>query len=232
MSSQLSLRSLKGNSLSSLVLTTRWERICLTGVSQPSPRKPTTWWSWFVMSLKLSTIHPTNGTLCDECAAGPKSTDHTLTFFDHFVRMYIDKWVRHLTLCLDNVRICKNQYLVAWAMELVEKKRFDSVRFIYLTVGHTKFAPDQLFSSIAKTFYNSDVLFIEMLHHITQEYATSLVFTSRLMQHWKTALEQKYTAIPGITEMHDISVSKLRLGKTTVTQRRVCCNGEYTALRK
>jgi len=52
------------------------------------------------------------------------------------------------------------------------------------------------------------------------------------MQHWKTALEQKYTAIPGITEMHDISVSKLRLGKTTVTQRRVCCNGEYTALRK
>jgi len=31
---------------------------------------------------------------------------------------------RHLTLCLDNARICKNQYLVAWAMELVEKKRF------------------------------------------------------------------------------------------------------------
>ena len=103
---------------------------------------------------------------------------------------------------------------------------------IYLTVGHTKFAPDQLFSSIAKTFYNSDVLSIEMLHQITQQYATSLVFTSRLMQHCKTALEQKYTAILEITEMHDISVSKLRLGKTTVTQRRVCCNGEYIALRK
>ena len=29
--------------------------------------------------------------LCDECAAGPKSTDHTLSFLDHFIRMYIEK---------------------------------------------------------------------------------------------------------------------------------------------
>lgn len=65
--------------------------------------------------------------LCGECAAGSKSTDHTLAFFHHFIQMYIDKWVRHITLCLDNTRICKNQYLVAWAVELLEKKRFDSV---------------------------------------------------------------------------------------------------------
>jgi len=71
--------------------------------------------------------------LCDECAAWPKSTDHTLTFFDHFVRMYIDKWVRHLTLCLDNARICKNQYLVAWAMELVEKE----VRLSSIYLSHS-----------------------------------------------------------------------------------------------
>ena len=48
-------------------------------------------------------------------------------------------------------------------------------------------------------------------------------------KYWKAALEQKYTAIPGITEMHDIVVSKLRLGKTTVTHGRVCFNGGYTA---
>ena len=104
--------------------------------------------------------------LCDEIAAGSKSTDHTLTFFDHYIRTHIDEWVRHLTLCLDNARICKNQYLVGWAVELVEKNRFDSIRFFYLTVGHTKFAPDKLFSCIAKTFYNSDVYCIEMLGHI------------------------------------------------------------------
>ena len=164
--------------------------------------------------------------LCDERAAGPKSTDHTLTFLDHFIELYIDKWVRHLTLCLDNARICKNQYLVAWTMELVESKRFDTVRFVYLTVGHTKFAPDNLFASIAKTFYNSDVFCIEMLDHIVQQYATSLMFTPRLMKHWKKSLEQKYSTIPGITEMRDILVKS---GK--VYQRRVCFNGEYTPLR-
>lgn len=54
-----------------------------------------------------------------------------------------------------------------------------------------------------------------MLHSIAQQYATSLVFTSRLMQHWKAALEQKYSAVPGITDMHDIMVSK-KSGKVNV----------------
>ena len=93
--------------------------------------------------------------LASAVVAGPKSTGHTLTFFDHFVKLYIDDWVCRLTLCLDNARICKNQYLVAWGIELVLCGRFDEVRFIYLTVGHTKFAPDRLFLSIAKTFYKS-----------------------------------------------------------------------------
>ena len=167
--------------------------------------------------------------LCTELAAGPKSTDHTLTFLEHFVTMNIDKWVRHITLCLDNARICKNQYLVAWAHELVEKKRFDTVRFIYLTVGHTKFAPDKLFSSIAKTFYNSNVFCIEMLDHIVQQYATSYVFTSRLMQHWKTALEQKYSAISGITEMHNVLVVR-KHGKVVLQDRKLCFGGEYSVL--
>ena len=123
--------------------------------------------------------------ICDETAAGAKSTDHTLTFLDHFVKMYIDDWVHRLTLCLDNARIFKKQYLVAWGIELVLSGRFDEVRFMYLTVGHTKFAPDKLFSSIAKTFYNSDVFCIEMLNQISESYATSHVFTSRLMLHWR-----------------------------------------------
>ena len=43
--------------------------------------------------------------LCDEVAAGSKSTHHTLTFFDHYIRMYVDEWVQHLTLCLDNASL-------------------------------------------------------------------------------------------------------------------------------
>ena len=145
-------------------------------------------------------------------------------YIDHFIELHIDKWVRHLTLCIDNARICKNQYPVAWTMELVESKRFDTVRFVHLTVGHTKFAPDNLFASIAKTFYNSDVFCIKMLDHIIQQYATSLILHTQADEALeKKSLEQKYSTIPGITEMLDILV---KLGK--VYQRRVCFNGEYT----
>jgi len=86
--------------------------------------------------------------ICDERAAGSKSTDHTITFIDYYVSVCIPSWVRKITLCLDNARICKNQYLVVWATELVKKGRFSSVRFIYTTVGHTKFDPDNCFQGL------------------------------------------------------------------------------------
>ena len=54
---------------------------------------------------------------------------------------------------------------------MVQQKKFDTVCFIYLTVDHTKFSPDRLLSSVAKTFYKSDVFFIEMLFSIVQQYA-------------------------------------------------------------
>lgn len=54
----------------------------------------------------------------------------------------------------------------------------------------------------------SDVLCIEMLDQIVQQYATSHVFTSRLMLHWRTALESKYLSVSGISDMHDILLSK------------------------
>lgn len=71
------------------------------------------------------------------------------------------------------------------------------------------------FLPLLKPFYSCDVFCIEMLDQIVQQYATSHVFTSQLMQQWKTALEQKYSAIPGITEMHDILIVR-KVDKITV----------------
>jgi len=102
---------------------------------------------------------------------------------------------------------------------MVEKKKSETVCFIYLTVGHTKFAPDRLFSSIAKTFYNSDIFCIEMLNNIVQQYATSHVFISSQIKQWRASLEQKYSGIQGISEMHDICISK-NSGKFTVSHRK------------
>ena len=165
--------------------------------------------------------------LCDEVAAGSKSTDHIISFFQHFIQMHIDDWVRHICFCLDNAKVYKNQYLVAWAFEMmVQQKKFDTVHFIYLTVGHAKFSPDRLFSSIAKTFYISDVFCIEMLDSIVQQYVTTHVFTSSHIKQWRASLQQNYSGIQGISEMHDIYISE-KSGKVTVSHRKLCFRGEY-----
>lgn len=93
---------------------------------------------------------------------------------------HIDSWVRNITFCLDNARVCKNKYMLAWANELVDQGRFESVRFFYLEVGHTKFEPDRLFASIAKTFYKRDVFCIEMLQAIAELYSTSYVCSGQV----------------------------------------------------
>lgn len=42
-----------------------------------------------------------------------------------------------------------------------------------MEVGHTKFKPDKLFASIAKTFYDRDVFCIEMLQAICELYSVT-----------------------------------------------------------
>lgn len=99
---------------------------------------------------------------------------------------------------------------MAWATELVKKGRFSSVRFVYLTVGHTKFDPDKLFSKIAHTFYKLDVFSIEMLHAIAVQHSTSLpdyYDNGRI-------LEKRYSAIPRAKKWFMMEVTSLFAMKT------------------
>ena len=169
--------------------------------------------------------------LCDELAAGSKNSDHTISFFQHFTDTHIDSWVRNITFCLDNARVCKNKYLLAWANELVEQGRFESVRFFYLVVGHTKFEPDILFASVAKTFYKRDVFCIEMLQAIAEQYSTSYLFGADQIQQWQSVLEEKYLPLPGITKLHvhDFFTSIIS-GCTTLRCKDNCYNGSLATI--
>lgn len=160
--------------------------------------------------------------ICDELAAGSKSTDHTISFFQHFIDTYIPNWVQKLTICLDNARICKNRYLLGWASEVVESGRFQSIRFFYMTPGHTKFKPDRLFASIAKTFYERDVFCIEMLHGIAKLHSEAHTFHSSDIFQWRALLENKYAAVPGITSLRDFMITK-----ESVQFRRACYTGSF-----
>ena len=164
--------------------------------------------------------------ICDELAAGPKNTDHTISFLNHFIDMQIDSWVKNITFCLDNAKICKCKYLLAWADQLVNQGRFKSIRFIYLVVGHTKFEPDRLFSSIARTFYVRDVFCIEMLQAIALLYSSCQIFTSKEIFQWRSTLEEKYTALAGINSFHDFIITKSS-SLVTLKVRGQCYQGLY-----
>ena len=167
--------------------------------------------------------------LCDELAAGSKNSDHTISFFQHFIDTHIDSWVRNITFCLDNARVCKNRYLLAWANELVEQGRFESVRFFYLVVGHTKFEPDRLFASVAKTFYKREVFCIEMLQAIAEQYSTSYLFGADQILQWQSVLEEKYLPLPGITKLHDFVTSTMS-GCTVLRCKDNCYNGSLATI--
>jgi len=77
------------------------------------------------------------------------------------------------------------KYLLGWATNLNKLCTF-------LIAGHTKFEPDRLFSSIAKTFYAHDVFSIEMLQDIAMLYTNSCIFTSKQIIFLRSALEENY----------------------------------------
>ena len=163
--------------------------------------------------------------ICDELTAGSKSTDHTISFLQHFIDTHVDSWIRKITICLDNARIWKNKYLLAWATEVVKSGRFDSIRFFYMEVGHTKFKPDKLFASIAKTFYDRDVFCIEMLQAIAELYSVTHTFSSSDIFQWRSCLEAKYSAVSGITLLRDFIVTRKPL-----KHRDKCYMGPYTSV--
>ena len=67
--------------------------------------------------------------ICDKLSAGPKNTNHTISFLEHFIETKIDSWVKDITFCLNNAKISKCKYLLTWADQVVNLGRFKIIRF-------------------------------------------------------------------------------------------------------
>ena len=85
---------------------------------------------------------------------GPKNTDHTsfLTLF--WQRLHLQHpWIRRLSIFLDNATSTnKNKFLFSWAMEMVSGGEVDHIHISFMVAGHTKFAPDRLFSVVGSAY--------------------------------------------------------------------------------
>ena len=70
-----------------------------------------------------------------------------------------------MVIFLGNViSINKNKLLFAWAMEIVSSGEVEHIHISFVIAGHTKFAPDRLFSTIRSAYITEDVFTIGDLH--------------------------------------------------------------------
>ena len=94
----------------------------------------------------------------DERAGGAKNADITISSIDHYIHQQIPSWARHLCLFMDNGATNKNQFMIQWAMELVERNEYNTIRMCFFVPGHGKNDADRLFSRISHAFHNNDVI--------------------------------------------------------------------------
>lgn len=155
---------------------------------------------------------------------GPKNTDHTISYITDYISC-LPAWVRRIHLFLDNTSSTnKNYFMMSWAYEMVQHKRVDFLRISFLIAGHTKFAPDLLFSKIAQTYNRSDVFNTIELKEVISTYANVVIDKGELVCDWRSPLSEKYSKLPGIRSLHDFIYVMHPVTSTVVARMRRLCN--------
>jgi len=128
---------------------------------------------------------------------GPKNTDHRVSYLSHYITA-LPAWVRHIHVFLGNTcSTNKNWYSMEWVMEMIQQKKLDHIRVSFMIAGHTKFAPDLLFSKIGNTYIKSDVFTTDKLSCIVGQYANVTEDDGEIVCDWRNSLD-KYSTLPGI----------------------------------
>ena len=140
----------------------------------------------------------------------PKNTDHTISFLHSTIKRIQTEypWIRRICVFLDNATSTnKNKYLFAWGMEIVSQSVLSFLRFSFMPAGHTKFAPDRLFSQIASSYNHSDVFTIDDLKQLCQSHATCYIEDGTEVFTWQDALGEKNSNLPGVRKLQNFSLS-------------------------
>ena len=158
---------------------------------------------------------------------GPKNTDHTVSFLTHFWHTTSQQhpWIHRLAIFLDNVTSTnKNKFLFSWAMEMVSSGELDHIHISFMIAGHTKFAPDRLFSTIGCAYKTEDVFTIGDLKSICDKSATCYIETGERVLTWRSTLGEKYSDLP---KYHDFLVVKAHDGRVVMKVRENCFSGTW-----
>ena len=79
----------------------------------------------------------------------------------------------------------------------------DYLRISFMIAGHTKFAPDQLFSITARDFYSSDEFNESELITVMEKHAIVVFDKGSIVRAWRKTVANKYSNLSGIRELHN-----------------------------
>ncbi len=167
----------------------------------------------------------------DERVGGPKNGDITISLVDHYINQALPSWARHLCLFMDNGATNKNQFMIQWAIELVEKGDYDTIRMCFFVPGHGKNDADRLFSRISHAFDKNDVFTTEHLVTLIRDTLNAtdscIQINNRDIVNWKGLLMKKYTSFRDIKINRDFLIKRDTHGKVVVYHKACCYHGEY-----
>jgi hypothetical protein len=167
----------------------------------------------------------------EERVCNTKNGDTTISFIDHYIQK-LPSWARHICLFMDNGAINKNQFLIQWGMELVERHDYETIRMCFFVPGHAKSEGESLFSCISHAFDNNDVFNIEhlvtLIKNTIEPIGACFHVRSNELVNWKNLLEKKYVALKEIKRYRDFLIKRNPHGNVVVYCKECCYQGEYS----
>ena len=110
---------------------------------------------------------------------------------------------------------------------MVSSGELDHIHISFMIAGHTKFAPDRLFSTIGCAYKTEDVFTIGDLKSICDKSATCYIETGERVLTWRSTLGEKYSELPGVRKYHDFLVVKAHDGRVVMKVRENCFSGTW-----
>ena len=123
----------------------------------------------------------------------------------------------------------KINIMMAATLEVLQQNILDYFRISFMVVGHTKFAPDLLFSSTARDFYGSYVFNERELVAVMEQHASVVFDSGRIVRAWRETVMKKDSSLPGIRGLHDFLGLRNRGGDAVMKVRDKCYTGTLKA---
>ena len=94
-----------------------------------------------------------------------------------------------------------------------------------MVAGHTKFAPDQMFSVIAHAYYASDIFNEKQLREVISRHATVVMDNGKIVRSWREVVGEKYSNLQRIRELHDFLALRNRGCNAIMKVSKTCYTG-------